>query len=73
MEDPDFYLIQKVGSPLGSKGALCSSDRRAQELEEYMVSTAIRNGDNGERVELGEFQSLDMEEILAFGEKASKP
>lgn len=41
-------------------------------LEEYMISTAVRNGDNGERVELGEFQSLDMEEVLAFGEKASK-
>lgn len=41
-------------------------------LEEYMISTAVGNGDNGERVELGEFQSLDMEEVLAFGEKASK-
>ncbi|KAF4968580.1 hypothetical protein FSARC_4053 [Fusarium sarcochroum] len=41
-------------------------------LEEYMISTAVRNGDGGETVEIGEFQNLDVEEILTFGEKASE-
>ncbi|RBQ81350.1 hypothetical protein FVER14953_01894 [Fusarium verticillioides] len=41
-------------------------------LEEYMISTAIRNGDNGESIKLGEFQNLNMEEVLEFGEKAPK-
>ncbi|KAF4985732.1 hypothetical protein FGRMN_11113 [Fusarium graminum] len=41
-------------------------------LDEYMISTAIKNGHNGEIVETGEFQNLDMEEVLAFGEKASE-
>ncbi|KAG5664433.1 hypothetical protein KAF25_008167 [Fusarium avenaceum] len=40
-------------------------------LEEYMVSTAVRNAHNGETVEIGEFQNLDIDEVLAFGEKAS--
>ncbi|KAF4446646.1 null pigmentation [Fusarium albosuccineum] len=38
-------------------------------LDEFMVSTAVRNGDNGEGIQVGEFQALDMDQILAFGEQ----
>ncbi|KAJ4259818.1 hypothetical protein NW762_007750 [Fusarium torreyae] len=41
-------------------------------LEQYMISTAVKSGDNGGTVEIGEFQNLDVEEILKFGEKASE-
>jgi 4'-phosphopantetheinyl transferase len=38
-------------------------------LEEYMISTAVRHGLKGETVELKDFQHVDIEEVLAFGEK----
>lgn len=38
-------------------------------LEEYMISTAVRHGLNGETIDLKDFQSLDIEEILTFGER----
>ncbi|RGP70698.1 null pigmentation [Fusarium longipes] len=38
-------------------------------LQEFMISTAIRHGLNGETVELKDFHNLDIEEVLAFGEK----
>ncbi|KAF4448462.1 hypothetical protein F53441_8130 [Fusarium austroafricanum] len=41
-------------------------------LDDYMVSTAVRTGHNGDSIKIGEFQTLDMEEIFAFGEKASE-
>ncbi|KAF4971498.1 hypothetical protein FZEAL_9841 [Fusarium zealandicum] len=41
-------------------------------LEEYMVSTAVRHGENGEGVDVGEFESLDIEQVLAFGEEATR-
>lgn len=37
-------------------------------LEEYMISAAVRYGLNGERIELEDFQNLDIEKVLAFGE-----
>lgn len=40
-------------------------------LGEYMVSTAVRRGENGEGVEVGDFKMLDVEQVLAFGEDAT--
>ncbi|KAL6917650.1 hypothetical protein ACHAPO_000539 [Fusarium lateritium] len=37
-------------------------------LGEYMISTAVRHGLNGETIELKDFQALDLEEVLEFGE-----
>ncbi|RSL70322.1 hypothetical protein CEP54_001907 [Fusarium duplospermum] len=37
-------------------------------LGEYMISTAVRRGENGEGVEVGDFKMLDIEQVLAFGE-----
>ncbi|KAF5018977.1 hypothetical protein F66182_9023 [Fusarium sp. NRRL 66182] len=42
-------------------------------LGDYMISTAVRNEDNGETVEIGEFESLDIDEVLALAEKTPKP
>ncbi|RBR09808.1 uncharacterized protein FIESC28_09718 [Fusarium coffeatum] len=42
-------------------------------LEDYMISTALRHGLHGETVELKDFQSLDIEELLSFGEKSLSP
>ncbi|RGP58801.1 null pigmentation protein npga [Fusarium sporotrichioides] len=36
---------------------------------EYMISTAVSHKLDGETVELKDFQTLDVEEVLAFGEK----
>jgi 4'-phosphopantetheinyl transferase len=38
-------------------------------LREYMISTAVSHKLDGETVELKDFQTLDVEEVLAFGEK----
>ncbi|KAM6535118.1 hypothetical protein FALCPG4_004709 [Fusarium falciforme] len=40
-------------------------------LGEYMISTAVRRGENGEGVEVGDFKMLDIEQVLAFGEDAT--
>lgn len=39
-------------------------------MGEYMVSTAVKAGEGGEGVELGEFWGLRMDDILEFGERA---
>ncbi|KAI5464604.1 4'-phosphopantetheinyl transferase [Mariannaea sp. PMI_226] len=47
--------------------------RLAPLLDEYMVSTAIRKGDGGEQLAIGQFLDLDIEEVLLFAENNSKP
>ncbi|KAH7175552.1 hypothetical protein EDB81DRAFT_770245 [Dactylonectria macrodidyma] len=37
-------------------------------LGEYMVSTAVRQGHGGEQIEVGQFDNLDIDQVLAFGE-----
>ncbi|KAM5346576.1 hypothetical protein ACJ41O_009581 [Fusarium nematophilum] len=40
-------------------------------LDDYMVSTAVRMGRNGEAVEVGDFESLDIDQVLAFAENGT--
>lgn len=40
-------------------------------MDGYMVSTAVKAGEGGEGVELGDFGSLRIEEVLDFGEQAN--
>ncbi|KAF4345724.1 null pigmentation [Fusarium beomiforme] len=76
LEMQDFAPPEDTEKPrqvrLGGKPVEGVDVRLMPLLEEYMISTAIRNGHGGETVEIGEFQNLDIEEILAFGETASE-
>ncbi|KAF9775651.1 hypothetical protein IL306_006250 [Fusarium sp. DS 682] len=76
LEMQDFAPPEEIAKPrqvrLGGKTVEGVDLRLMPLLEEYMISTAIRNGHGGETVEIEEFQNLDIEEVLAFGEKASE-
>ncbi|CAM1502275.1 Fc.00g042590.m01.CDS01 [Cosmosporella sp. VM-42] len=37
-------------------------------LDGFMVSTAVRRGEGGQGVQMGEFQAMGMEEVVEFGE-----
>ncbi|KAK7426504.1 hypothetical protein QQZ08_006962 [Neonectria magnoliae] len=39
-------------------------------LGDYMVSTAVRRGKAGEKIEIGDFTHLDIDQVMAFGEAA---
>lgn len=38
--------------------------------DEYMVSTVVKRGEGGVTVEIGDFDNLDIEEVLEFGDKS---
>ncbi|KAF7552698.1 hypothetical protein G7046_g7336 [Stylonectria norvegica] len=39
-------------------------------LDDYMVATAVKRGEGGESVEIGEFVKLEVDQVLAFAEGA---
>lgn len=42
--------------------------RLSKLLEDYMVATAVREGKDGTSVETGDFESLDIQQVLKYGE-----